>query len=213
MTNDMPYNEHVLSTRIPEGHTVAGLEYGRHVSTPGWTGYYVRPSGSDLELAVARQTRASDELPGADADRYVERCCGDVTAMLDGAEQAASVDQVWTNETTILQFEDGHPADLRPGLRSRCGCGAGRGDPERTGGRIMSYSIRINHRPERISKRNDGERVQRGEDYEVRKLTSHGNAAGGVDHDSEFVRSFATLDQARAYVAEHYPDVETSGRA
>ena len=59
-TNDLPYNERVLDTRIPERH-VDGLEYGRHVSTPRWTGYYVRPEGSALPMMVARLDPTADD--------------------------------------------------------------------------------------------------------------------------------------------------------
>ncbi|MQM38461.1 hypothetical protein KBTX_02472 [wastewater metagenome] len=66
-TNDLPAGDLVLSTRIPEYSTVQGLDYGRHVSSLGWSGYYVRPAGSGLPMAVARLTPASDELEGDDA--------------------------------------------------------------------------------------------------------------------------------------------------
>jgi len=35
MINDIPNGEATLATRIPEHHTVQGLDYGRHVTTPG----------------------------------------------------------------------------------------------------------------------------------------------------------------------------------
>jgi len=54
-------------TRIPEHGTVAGLEYGAHVSRPGWSGYHVRPEGTD-EWVIARMTPADDELVGDDAE-------------------------------------------------------------------------------------------------------------------------------------------------
>lgn len=49
-----------LSVMIPEGRTVAGLEYGAHLSGDGWSGYYVRPVGCQT-WGYARQTPASDE--------------------------------------------------------------------------------------------------------------------------------------------------------
>ena len=54
MVNDLPAGERVLATCIPERRTVEGLDYGRHVSTPGWSGYYVRPSDCDMPMMVAR---------------------------------------------------------------------------------------------------------------------------------------------------------------
>lgn len=65
-TNDLPQGERVLATRIPEHRRVAGLEYGRHVSTPGWSGYYVKLPEQPV-WAVARLTPAEDELAGDDA--------------------------------------------------------------------------------------------------------------------------------------------------
>lgn len=66
MTNDLPDNATVLETRIPEGHAVSGLAYGRHVSTPGWSGYYVSPAYSGL-WGVVRETPVDDECEGSDA--------------------------------------------------------------------------------------------------------------------------------------------------
>ena len=62
-TGDTP----ILSTRIPEGRTVAGIEYGAHVSAPGWSGYYVR-TGTVPQWGIARLTPADDELAGDDHD-------------------------------------------------------------------------------------------------------------------------------------------------
>ncbi|MCG5527349.1 MULTISPECIES: hypothetical protein [Halorhodospira] len=59
-----------LQTRIPEHRTVAGLTYGAHVSGPGWSGYWVT-SGTVPAWGIARQTPASDELPGDGDDRDV----------------------------------------------------------------------------------------------------------------------------------------------
>ena len=56
----------MLTTRIPEGRSVAGLTYGAHVSGQGWSGYYVEISGV---WGVARQTPADDELE--DDDRAI----------------------------------------------------------------------------------------------------------------------------------------------
>jgi len=58
-TSDLPTDARVLDTRIPE-HYVEGLDYGRHVTTPGWTGYYVRPKGSALPFMVARMDPEAD---------------------------------------------------------------------------------------------------------------------------------------------------------
>ncbi len=60
MNNDLPTDARVLDTRIPEHH-VDGLEYGRHVKTPRWTGYYVRPAGSPLPMMVARMDPTVDD--------------------------------------------------------------------------------------------------------------------------------------------------------
>jgi len=61
MINDLPSDARVLDTRIPE-HYVEGLDYGRHVTTPRWTGYYVRPAGSALPFMVARIDPTMDYL-------------------------------------------------------------------------------------------------------------------------------------------------------
>ena len=65
MINGLPYNEHVMRTRILEGQTFAGLEHSRHVSTPAWTGYYVRAAGTDLGMAVAQQAPGADDTDAA----------------------------------------------------------------------------------------------------------------------------------------------------
>jgi len=59
-TGDTP----IIDTRIPEHRSVPGLQYGAHVSRPGWTGYYVNATGS--RWVIARQTPADDELVGDD---------------------------------------------------------------------------------------------------------------------------------------------------
>jgi len=53
----------VLSTRIPERGTVAGVRYGAHVvrASQGLQGYYVTLDGKTW--GVAWTTPASDELP------------------------------------------------------------------------------------------------------------------------------------------------------
>lgn len=61
LVNDIPAGAHVLATRIPEYRCVEGLEYGRHVSAPGWSGYYVRPADSDLPMAIARMDPTARE--------------------------------------------------------------------------------------------------------------------------------------------------------
>ncbi len=86
-TNDLPTDARVLDTRIPE-HYVEGLDYGRHVSTPRWTGYYVRPEGSALPFMVARMDPEADAPDVADledeaaarateAERVAAAYCGD----------------------------------------------------------------------------------------------------------------------------------------
>ena len=75
----------------------------------------------------------------------------------------------------------------------------------------MSHAaIRINYRPSRVVRRNDGALVERPEDYEVRLLSYHGNIAGGTDETSHYLASFPTLEQARQYVRANYPDMELS---
>jgi len=59
-----------LATRIPEGHAVAGLEYGAFVSLGARSGYYVQAPGAD-RWGIAQQTPASDELPGSGADTEI----------------------------------------------------------------------------------------------------------------------------------------------
>ena len=71
-------------------------------------------------------------------------------------------------------------------------------------------AIRINYRPARVVRRNDGALVERPEDYEVRLLTYHGNIAGGTDESSRFLASFPTLEQARQYIRAKHPDMELS---
>ena len=56
----------MLATRIPEGHKVEGLDYGAHVSRPGWNGYNVRPEGGGA-WGLARLTPAPDETEPTDA--------------------------------------------------------------------------------------------------------------------------------------------------
>lgn len=51
----------ILQTRIPQSRAVSGLQYGAHVTQPGWDGYYIRPLGCG-RWGVARQTPAADEL-------------------------------------------------------------------------------------------------------------------------------------------------------
>jgi len=59
----------MLLTSIPESWRVDGLEYGAHINRAavGWTGYYVRPQGTD-QWCVCRLTPAVDELPGDGTD-------------------------------------------------------------------------------------------------------------------------------------------------
>ena len=83
-TNDLPHNARVLETRIPEHHPVNGLEYGRHVSTPRWTGYYVRPAGSALPMMVARMDPTIDELDLAELEDEMNTLAAD-------AERVAAV--------------------------------------------------------------------------------------------------------------------------
>ena len=57
----------MLATRIPEGQKVKGLEYGAHVSRPGWNGYHVRPEGRG-PYGLARLTSANNEVHGSDRE-------------------------------------------------------------------------------------------------------------------------------------------------
>jgi len=87
-TNDLPSDAPVLDTRIPDHHAVDGLDYGRHVTTPRWTGYYIRPTGSALPFMVARLdptaddpdlTELEDEIAAraTEAERVAAAYCGD----------------------------------------------------------------------------------------------------------------------------------------
>ena len=73
----------ILDTRIPEGRTVEGLEYGAHVTRVGWSGKYVRPEGG-RRWGVARLSPASDELPDPEedesADEAIVRCISEELA-------------------------------------------------------------------------------------------------------------------------------------
>jgi hypothetical protein len=89
MTNDIPAGGHVLATRIPAHRTIEGLEYGRHVVTPGWSGYYVRPADSALLMAVARMTPADNELVGDDAET-VEAIEAELDTLTTTAEKVAA---------------------------------------------------------------------------------------------------------------------------
>lgn len=89
MTNDLPQDARVLTTRIPESRTVEGLAYGRHVSTPGWSGYYVRPADSQLPMGVARMTPADDELLDDDDEIVVAIDC-ELDALATTAERVSA---------------------------------------------------------------------------------------------------------------------------
>ena len=71
-------------------------------------------------------------------------------------------------------------------------------------------AIRINYRPSRGVRRNDGQLVERDQDYEVRLLTYHRNIAGGTDETSHYLASFPTLEEARQYIRAKHPDMELS---
>ena len=60
-----------LETRIPEAKSIAGLEYGAHISMVGWSGYYVRPEGIE-QWGIARLTPAGDELPDPEDDETLD---------------------------------------------------------------------------------------------------------------------------------------------
>jgi hypothetical protein len=56
-----------LHTRIPEGRTLYGLQYGRPVRGTCWRGYYVRVRDQGLDVwGIARETPAANELVGGD---------------------------------------------------------------------------------------------------------------------------------------------------
>ena len=141
MDNNLPDGEQVLATRIPEGRTVDGLEYGRHVSAPGWSGYYVRPSGSPLPMMVARLTPTEDELPGGSTSRC-DRCgevvtdidagfspglhemahdCGGTWRFNDGAIVAAITEEMEhrrSEDPERYRFEHGSLYEYRPDRRA-----------------------------------------------------------------------------------------------
>jgi len=92
-TGDTP----ILDTRIPEHRSVPGLQYGAHVSRPGWTGYYVNATGS--RWVIARQTPADNELVGDDW-AILGAIIREVEALASDAERFAAVldhdGQRWT---------------------------------------------------------------------------------------------------------------------
>ena len=85
----------ILTTRIPEGRTVEGLEYGAHYSAPdrSWSGYYVR-AGTCPQWGIARLTPASDELEDTDAATVraiAEELEGIHAAICEGARGEAMI--------------------------------------------------------------------------------------------------------------------------
>lgn len=103
----------MLDTRIPETHQVEGLEYGRHLSGTGWSGYYVRPEGVE-HWGIARQTPASDEIHDSDAE-IVEAIREEIAevheAIQDATEQGftslelGGVEYTWTISETDAATE------------------------------------------------------------------------------------------------------------
>lgn len=77
-----------LRTRLPEERKVEGLDYGAHLSRPGWDGYYVRPEGTE-RYAIARLTPASDETYETDAE-----IAAAIRAELAGGEERDVFDAV-----------------------------------------------------------------------------------------------------------------------
>ena len=77
-TNSLPRDVYVLRTRIPEAFPVQGLDYGAHATLPEGSGYFVRPSDSDLPLAFARQDPTIED---SDAD-IVAAVAEEITAAL-----------------------------------------------------------------------------------------------------------------------------------
>ena len=126
-TNDLPYNERVLDTRIPEHHPGDDLEYGRHITTPRWTGYYVRPAGTALPFMVARVDPTIDDFDLAEledemntlateAERVSAAYCGDGQrfghpvsgeSILDYCEARAICVQVSADGRYRFVFKDG----------------------------------------------------------------------------------------------------------
>lgn len=86
-THEPPRDAHVLRTRIPRGRIVAGLEYGRRVSTPGWDGCYVRPHGV-IAWGLARLMCAG-EAPVDDDSTIVAAIRAEIEAALSHEVRAA----------------------------------------------------------------------------------------------------------------------------
>lgn len=61
ITTQIAPNTVTLTTRIPAGRSVDGLEYGSFVSHRGHQCYYVRPIGGE-RWGLARETQSDDEL-------------------------------------------------------------------------------------------------------------------------------------------------------
>ncbi|SFD86296.1 hypothetical protein SAMN05660831_02484 [Thiohalospira halophila DSM 15071] len=107
-----------LNTRIPEGRTVEGLEYGSHVTAPdrSWSGYHVRPADSDLPMMVARLTPATDEQEDSDAET-VEAIEAEILERMTTAEHVVTAfgndGQRWTHPVsgdTLAEFAEAQGA-------------------------------------------------------------------------------------------------------
>lgn len=98
-----------ITTRLPESRHVEGLEYGRHVSGNGWSGYFVRPADSYLPMKMARLTPAGDELEGDD-DEIVAAIEAELYEVTSTAEQVAAAflndGQRWTHPVSGDDLSD-----------------------------------------------------------------------------------------------------------
>ena len=112
-----------LTTRIPEGRHVDGLDYGARVTRDGWSGCYVRPADCSLPYAVARLTPADNELPGDDT-AVVDAVEAELYRLATTAERVAAAfdndGQLFEHPTTsesLESFAVAHGADIEHGVR------------------------------------------------------------------------------------------------
>ena len=125
----------ILTTRVPEGPAVPGLEYGALIARQGGAWRYVRPEGGPT-WGLARETPASDELPGDGDPQAIRRAVAAELASgandgiisfhtdMDRAEQATAVvrlvDALYIAGGELFGFilEPWQPGGWRDGLLS-----------------------------------------------------------------------------------------------
>ena len=125
----------ILTTRLPDWQQVPGLEYGALISRSGGAWRYVRPEGG-ATWGLARETPASDELPGdGDPSAILEAVAAELASGADDgiisfrtdqtrAEQVAAVvalvDTLYITGGEVFGFmvEPWQPGGWRDGLLS-----------------------------------------------------------------------------------------------